>query len=265
MTVASTMYTNLDNVMVGFIATDTDVGYYGAAVKIKTILVSIVTSLGTVLLPRASYYIEHGEITEFKRITEKALNFVFLLATPLMIYFILFAKEGIFFLSGNAYAGSILPMQIIMPTLLFIGLSNIIGIQMLVPLGKEKVVLYSTAAGALVDLAINALLIPRFTSIGAAIGTLAAEFVVLVWQYIALKDRLIENFKKIPYFQIVVALVCSAIASIWIKRLGFGSFVTLAMSAVLFFGVYFGTLLLFKESLTVMVVNQILKKFKKKN
>ena len=100
--------------------------------KIKYILVSVVTSLGTVLLPRASYYIEHNKIDEFKKISQKALNFVFLVASPMMVYFIIFAKQGIFFLSGDNYAGSIISMQIIMPTLLLIGITNILGIQILV-------------------------------------------------------------------------------------------------------------------------------------
>ena len=68
----------------------------------------------------ASYYVEHNLMEEFYRITKKATNFVFLVASPMMVYFIIFAKEGIFFLSGSAYAGSIVPMQIIMPTLLLI-------------------------------------------------------------------------------------------------------------------------------------------------
>lgn len=74
---AATIYVNLDTVMLGFMKTNVDVGYYNAAVKIKTILVSIVTSLGTVLLPRASYYVEHGLKEDFYRITKKAINFVF--------------------------------------------------------------------------------------------------------------------------------------------------------------------------------------------
>lgn len=78
------------------------------------------------------------------------------MASPMMVYFIIFAKEGIFFLSGSAYAGSIVPMQIIMPTLLLIGLTNIMGIQMLVPLGREKAVLYSEIAGVIVDVILNA-------------------------------------------------------------------------------------------------------------
>ena len=107
MSCATTIYTNLDSVMLGFMATNADVGYYGAAVKIKNILVSIVTSLGTVLLPRAAYYIEHQQMDEFKKLSRKALNFVFIIASPMMIYFILFAKQGIFFLSGDAFAPAV--------------------------------------------------------------------------------------------------------------------------------------------------------------
>lgn len=93
MSCATTIYTNLDTVMLGFMTTDTDVGYYNAAVKIKVILVSVVTSLGTVLLPRASYYIQRGELKEFHRITRKALNFVFLMAITFVCIFYLFCKR----------------------------------------------------------------------------------------------------------------------------------------------------------------------------
>ena len=56
------------------------------------------------------------------------------------------------------------------------------GIQILVPLGREKVVLYSEIAGAVVDLIINWILIPSMASAGVAIGTLVAEAVVTIWQ-----------------------------------------------------------------------------------
>lgn len=264
MACATTIYTNLDTVMLGFMKTDADVGYYNAAVKIKTILVSIATSLGAVLLPRASYYIENGFIDDFKKISKKALSFVFLVASPLMLYFIFYANESIFFLSGSAYEGSILPMRVIMPTLLFIGITNILGIQMLVPMGKEKVVLYSEIAGAIVDVIINALLIPRFASAGAAIGTLVAEFVVLVVQYIALKDDVAETLKQIHYGRITIALILGTIASLWVKMLGLGSFLTLVISAALFFGVYVVYLLFRKEEMIVEIWNMVVGKLVKK-
>lgn len=260
MACATTIYTNLDTVMLGFMKTDADVGYYNAAVKIKNILVSIVASLGAVILPRASYYVENGLTNEFRRITKKALSFVFLIAPPLMLYFIFYAKEGIFFLSGNAYEGSILPMQIIMPTLLFIGITNILGIQMLVPMGKEKVVLYSEIAGAIVDIIINAILIPRYASAGAAVGTLVAEFVVLIVQYIALKDDVTETLKQIHYGRITIALMLGTVSSLWVKMLGLGSFLTLMISTTLFFGVYGLFLLICKEEMIVEIWNMVVGK-----
>ncbi len=264
MSCATTIYTNLDTVMLGFMKTDEDVGYYNAAVKIKTALVSIVTSLGTVLLPRASYYVEHNLMDDFKRITHKAINFVFLLATPLMLYFILFAKQGIYFLSGPAYANSILPMQIIMPTLVFIGLTNILGIQILVPLEKEKIVLYSEIAGAVADLALNIILIPKYSSSGAAIGTLAAEFVVLIVQFTALRSEVTDTFLKIQYYKIIVALILGSIGSVWVINLGFGNFMTLLISAILFFGIYGITLLLMKETMVLDLFNQAINGIKKR-
>lgn len=266
MACATTVYTNLDNVMLGFMTTDIDVGYYNAAVKIKNLLTSLVTSLGTVLLPRASYYIENGMLKEFKRITQKALSFVFLVATPMMLYFILFAKEGICFLSGPSYANSIVPMQLIMPTLLCVGITNILGIQMLVPLGKEKIVLYSEIVGGIVDVVLNAALIPRYASAGAAIGTLAAEFSVLIVQYIALSGEVADTFKQIHYFRIIVAAILGSVASVWVKALGLGSFTSLFISSVLFFGTYGLFLLIRKEDLVVEIWNTIFGKvFKKIN
>lgn len=264
MACATIIYTNLDNVMLGFMTTDADVGLYGAAVKIKTVLISVVTSLGTVLLPRASYYIEQGNIEEFRKITAKALNFVFLLATPLTLYFMLFAKQGVLLLSGEAFYGSIVPMQVIMPTLLLIGITNILGIQILVPMGREKTVLYSEIAGAVIDVIINALLIPTMRATGAAIGTLVAEFVVLVVQYYVLRKEIRYAFRQINYWKIAIGILIGTALSIGTIYLGLGNFLTLLISAVLFFGSYGLFLLLTKESLTVELFDQTIAKFKEK-
>ena len=257
MSVATTIYTNLDVVMLGFMTTKVDTGYYDAAVKIKNILVSIVTSLGAVLLPRSAYYVEHGMMDKFREVSRKAIRFVFLFAFPLTLYFILFAGEGIYFLSGQQYGGSIRPMQIIMPTLVFIGLSNILGLQILVPTGKEKTVLYSEIAGAVTDLVLNALLIPRFHASGAAMGTVMAELVVLIWQYVALKDEVSSMFRSVPVLPILTALLAAAVLSLWVKILGLGYFVTLLISACLFFGGYLAVLLLWKEPFTTDLLRQV--------
>lgn len=263
MSCATTVYTHLDSVMLGFMATDADVGYYNAAVKIKGIMVSVITSLGAVLLPRASYYIQQGKIDEFHRISSKALNFVFLTAIPIILYFIIFAEPGIYFISDKLYAPGIPAMRLIMPTVLFIGLTNILGIQMLVPLGKEKIVLYSEIAGAVVDLIINALLIPVYKAEGAAIGTLVAEAVVFAVQFFYLRNEVYSSIKKIEFQKIIMAVILAAIGSFWCNYLHLGDFVTLLISGILFFGIYGVVLLLTKEQLAKEVFSQMINKMRK--
>lgn len=260
---ATMIYTNLDTVMLGFMKTDVDVGYYNAAMKVKTTLVSLVTSLGAVLLPRLSYYIEHHRMEEFERISKKSISFIFWIAPALTLYFILFAGESIWFLSGSRYGSATVPMQILMLTLPLVGLTHMLGLQILVPQGKEKSVLYSYLTGAAVDLVLNMLFIPKYASTGAAIGTLAAEFSVLIVQMAALKGTVGKLLRSVRYEKFGIALLLGAIGSIWTKTLQTEIFGTLVISAVIYFGIYFVSLLLFKESLTIEIVNKLLKRREK--
>lgn len=264
MACASTVYTNLDVVMLGFMDDAGAVGYYNAAVRIKSILVSIVTSLGAVLLPRASYYVQNGQMEEFRKITRKALNFVVVAALPVVVYFIFFAPQGIFLLSGSRFAGAIMPMRLIMPTVLFIGLSNVLGIQILVPTGREKVVLWSIVSGAAVDLVLNILWIPAFGPSGAAAATSVAEFVVLAVQFIVLGKEARDAFRQVRIFRVLLGLALACAAAFWVPVLGLGNFMTLAISFVLFAGIYVAALLLLKEPLTWEIFGRFFRKLKRK-
>ncbi len=149
-----------------------------------------------------------------------------------------------------------------MPTLLFIGITNILGIQILVPLGREQVVLISEIAGAVTNLVLNAILIPEFAATGAAIGTLAAEFVVLLVQYMALRHQ--AAFRRIQYGKILLALSAACAGSIWILRLKLGSFLTLLIAAGIYFTIYGCVLLVVKEPLTSEIARQSLKRLRRR-
>ena len=249
MSAATSVYTNLDVVMLRFMQGDTEVGYYNAAIKVKTILVTLITSLGTVLLPRLSYYIKK----------DKKDDFVVIAGLPLMIYFMLYAKESIQFLAGDGYKGAVLPMIILMPTVLLIGLSNITGIQILTPQNMEQKVLNSIMCGAVVDFILNLILIPKMASSGAALATTIAELVVLIVQCVYLKDILKDIVKNVNTIKISVAIILGIIVGIEVKLLldltGTGwsmemqSFIILAVSACAFFGIYGLVLILMKETL----------------
>lgn len=256
---ATTIYTHLDTFMLGIMTEDIEVGYYDAAIRIKNVLISLVTSLGTVLLPRSAYYVESREMDKFWEISRKALKFVLLVSVPGLLYFIIFAEPCILLLSGEAYMNSVIIMKVIMPTLLFIGLTNILGLQILVPLGKEKIVLYSEIAGAVVDLILNVILIPKIASVGAAIGTLVAEAVVLCVQFLALRCHITDIFRKLEYYKIAGASILGILASLWVLRLEIGYFSCLIISACLFFGIYMLSLIIMRENLTIEIIRNYLK------
>ncbi|MBR3627615.1 MAG: flippase [Elusimicrobia bacterium] len=263
MACAITVYTNLDTVMLGFMKTNTDVGYYSVAIKIKNVLVGLVTTLGAILLPRCSYYIKQNLFDEFKKISSKAMSFIFIFSVPLLIYFIFFAKYTVLFLFGSEFMGSIIPMQVIMPTLLFIGITNLIGYQIMVPLGKENLFLYSVIAGAIIDIILNLLLIPKYSATGAALGTMFAELIVLIFQVVVMRKYVLNNMKNQEYIKIISAVFSAIIIALYLTKFGYNNLFAIIISALSFFVVYIIVLILTKEKVTIELFNQIVLKLKK--
>lgn len=263
MSCAVTLYSHIDTIMLGFIKTDAEVGYYNTAIKVKTIMVSFITSLSVVLLPRAAYYRQHGMLKQFEMISRKSLNFSTVAASPIALYFIIFAAPAVYLLSGSLYAPSILPMRIIMVSLVLIGISYAIGMQILVPLGKERSVLYSEISGAVVNIISNAILIPAFSTTGAAISNVLAEGTVLLVQLVAVRRAMNNVFEDVRWLKIIAALLAGICASVWVLRLSLGNFLTMAISAVCFFAAYLLMLIAARESLTLQMLTQMIGKVKK--
>lgn len=248
LTVSTTIYLNVDTTLLGFIKGEEAVGFYATAVKIKQILVSVVTSLGAVLLPRLSFYHEQGQAEEFERLTQKAFNFVFVLALPMVFYFTLLAKQSILFLSSEEFLPAVLPMQLIMPTVLFIGLSNLMGIQILVPTNREKLVVLSTVVGAVVDFLINLVVIPKFGVSGAAFAGSVAELSVTLVQLYILKDLVLPILKKLQFTKMMAAILVASLLTVALLSVtSQGLFISLVLTSITFFGAYGLILLVLRE------------------
>lgn len=258
---ASSVYLNLDIVMLGFLKGDLEVGYYNAGIKVKTVLTTCVTSLGTVLLPRLSYYVEKNEKEAFYRMVKKAFQFVFLVATPLVVYFMIYTRESIVFLAGESFLSAVTPMIILMPTVLFIGISNITGIQVLTPFGEEQKVVISVLAGAILDFALNLVLIPKMGSTGAAISTLLAEILVVIVQAAYLKGELKNILQGIQLWKIILPLIAATVAGVGMHQvIHMAPFFTLLITAVIFFGVYGVALLLLREEFVMELLESVIRR-----
>lgn len=276
MACATTVYTHLDAVMLGFISGNTELGFYNAAIKIKVLLVSLVTSIGTVLLPRITMSLKKGDLAVCRRLVDTTRRFVWDFSVPMTAFFILFARPVLQLLSGERFLPAAPAMRWILLTLLPIGLSNLIGLEILVPLGREKEVLIAELIGGGMDLGMNLMLIPHYGAVGAAVGTVTAELAVLLFQLWAFHRAALDSgrnsngsdvFARMPGFwewDNIGRVAIAAILSVLLTGRLFGDFllksgrlsiISLAaglFGAFVFFAVlYLLGLLLLREKLLI--------------
>ncbi len=247
---AISIYTYLDSIMLGFMKGDLDVGYYASATKVKVILVSLVTSLGNVLLPRMSYYVKMQMRDEFKKTMIKAFNFTLFIAVPLSLFFSITATNCLLFLAGKESLPAAPAMTIITLSVIPIGITNVLGIQIMTPLNKEKNVLISVIVGAAIDFVLNLILIPFFGATGASIATVIAEVGVLVIQIIFTSLILKHVIKQIHFAKYAITGLVASIPLFFINSISFPhAVINLILSLAVYVGIYFGILFISKDKI----------------
>ena len=181
--VVTSIYLQLNTVLLGFLKNALAVGYFAAATKVMQMLLTMSACLGSVMMPRASHLIAENKEDEFNRLIQKSYDFTMAIALPMTIGLIFCAPSLITALCGVKFEHSILPSQIIAPIILMVAISNVFGIQVLFPKGKINIVTLCCGIGAVADLILNLCLIPFFSYIGTSIAYLGAEVATTVSMY----------------------------------------------------------------------------------
>jgi O-antigen/teichoic acid export membrane protein len=252
------IYVNLDSVMLGFIKDSAPVGYYTGATKLTRLALGIITSLGTVMLPRLSNLIQQGQKEEFKALAQKAVDFVVVISMPIMIGVMTMAPILIRLFCGESYAPAILTLQIISPIIFVIALSNMFGIQILYPQGKEKLVIISTGVGALINFTLNMLLIPKFSQNGAAIASVIGETAVTVTMFLVGRNHLYVTIFNSEHLKSVLAAVVMGAVCVLMIQLHLNDIISVILIPIAGAIVY-ALLLLWAKNPSIMMVKDFVK------
>jgi O-antigen/teichoic acid export membrane protein len=188
--IASQIYVLLDKTMIGFLSSLTQVGYYTQADRIIKSILELITALGVVMLPRMSHIFSKGDHSAMDEYLNKHMITVAYVSIPIVFGLAAISNEFVPLFFGPNFKPVILIMMMIAPVLLFISLSSVLGVQYLLPSNRINEFTISIVAGALINLVLNFLLIPRLLAIGAVIGTLMAEFTVMSIQLYFLHGKL---------------------------------------------------------------------------
>lgn len=176
--IMTSMYLTFNVMFLGFVSTNTEVGYYTTAFKLYTVVLSLFTAFTNVMLPRMSSLLANGEEKKFQELINKSFNIMCFFCMPIILYSIILASPIIYILSGNGYEGAILPMQIIMPATLIVCIAQVLAIQIFLPMHYDKILFKASSIGAIGSLFLNISLVPYIYSIGSSIVLLCAELLV---------------------------------------------------------------------------------------
>ncbi|OUP73992.1 flippase [Erysipelatoclostridium sp. An173] len=218
--IATSLYTYLDKTMIGYITDNTaEVAYYEQSQTIVKTVMTVITSLGTAMMPRIANLFKTNQYEEIKKYMNASIKFVLLLAIPFTFGIMGIAKGFVPWFFGEGYEKVVPNMMLIAPIIIFIGMSTITGTQYLLPLGRQKEYTLSVIAGAVINFILNIIFISIFGSIGAAIGTLIAEFAVMGFQlyFIRKEFSLLGIFKqaiKYTLFGLIMFIVVILLSNI---------------------------------------------------
>lgn len=260
---AISIYTNLDSVMLGIMKTNTDVGLYNAAIKFKGLLVSIVAALGNVALPRMSYFAKKDMHEKFYELMKQALNFSIMVSIPICVYFICMSKEILMVFAGLEYVGAVVAMKYTICAVFPNGMTGILGTQVLTSVGKEKNVLISVVGGALADFVLNIFLIPEYSYNGAAFATMVAEYMVFICQLWFARKYILAIRKDVHLLKYLVSAIVAFVPCFVIIRCCFWSgWILLTISLTMYCFSYFLCLLVVKEPQVFAIKDKLLAKIK---
>lgn len=193
--IAISIYSTLDKTMLGMIVSDVaEVGFYSKAQQFVNMFLFVITSIGTVMMPRIVNLNANNQKEEGLRYVNNAFDLVMLLAFPMAFGLAAIAPYFINWFLTPEFAKTSDLMMILCPMIIASSLTNVLGIQLLIPMEKTKQYTKSVAISAIVNFVLNLFLIKYFNSYGAAVSTIIAEYLVLIIQMIYTREYI--NFKS---------------------------------------------------------------------
>ena len=206
--VAISLYVVLDRTLLGLLGSYSDVGIYEQGQKLTSILLTVVSSLGAVMLPRVANLLSERKEKEAQNMVRFSFILYNLIIFPMIFGLIAINEVFIKIFLGENFQDVKYVLYIIVFNIMFIGWTNILGYQVLVVRNKNKEFMLSTTIPAFVSVAVNIAVIPFFGYIGASITSVVVETLVFAiqWYY----SRNIIN-KNLLFNKDLVKIICSSL------------------------------------------------------
>lgn len=263
--IAINVYAILNKPMLKIFSSVEGAGFFDSSDKIIKLLVALLTSLATVVMPRVANSFINGDHQQIKRLLTKSFDYISFLSIPLMFGIAAVAREFSILFFGKAFysVGDILLIEaMVIP---IIAWASITGNQYLLPTNHNKEYTWSVIAGAIVNLILNIPLIIYLGAIGAAISTIISELVVTILQlyYVNKTIKVRELFKGIYHY--IFAGLLMFIPVFYLSSTWSLSIFHLVIEVILGGSIYFVTLLILRTPILLEILQRVGSKLRRHN
>lgn len=224
--ILTSMYTTFNVTFLGFVSGEVEVGYYTTATKIYYMVMALFSAFTGVMMPRVSNLVSSGEMDKFKSYFRLSVEVLLGFSLPIIIWIMIMASDIVGLIAGPGYDGAILPMTIIAPLIFVIGYEQVLVLQTLMPLGKDKILLRNSLIGAGTGLLLNVLLVPALASVGSSVVWIVSELLILVLSQIAVSKAVEISFPVgellkncLVYIPLAIIVACCMLLNSMLLRL----------------------------------------------
>lgn len=262
---ASVLYLQVDKVMIEAICNDTkQIAYYTQAEKLIKAPIALITAVSSVMMPRIANEFSKNNLEKIKEYLNLTLRGLMIMAWPVAFGMAAIAEKMIPWYYGSEFEPSIYAMMILAPIIVAIAASSLSANQYFLATNQTRIMTISYSFSAVLNLIINALLIPGYGFVGAAIGTIAAEYSVFIIQYYVMH-------KQVPVISEMIYCLKYALYSgamfivVWMfGKYSDPSVMTTLIQMCIGVLIYVGFLLITKDNFFFMIFNNIIYRRRKK-
>jgi len=249
--IAVSIYKILDKIMLGSMTTTEQVGYFESAEKLINIPVALIVSLGTVMLPRMSNLVANKK-SGVEDSLFKSIIFAMFLSSSLCFGLMGVSREFVPLFFGNNFDPVVPLLLVLLPSCVFLAFANVIRTQYLLPHQMDKVYVVSAFLGAIFNVLVNFLLIPKVAALGAAVATIGSEIIVCLYQCLTVRNKLpIFNYLKIsvPFVISGIGMFIILFNIVLKFSLILSLFIKICLGVMIYFLILYLLLIIFYKSL----------------
>lgn len=216
--IAIELYTLLDTTMLGAMCTEEVVGYYTSSIKLVKTVIILIAAIGSILLPRLSYYIHNRQFDRCEEILSLVCMIYFFIGIPCNIGLFICAKDVISILFGASFAPALTTLRIGSFLIYAITFNNLFGTQVLLAYSQEKKILCATIIGAISNIIMNVVLISKYEQDGAIIASLISEVLVMIVTIVFARK---EIKIRVNYFDLMKEIIAASMMLIVVCMIRF--------------------------------------------